>query len=84
MNHYSANTKFGNIYISDKAGVEYTSSLPHVVRDHQGQCDFEKLNSIEGVIFHNSNIKHKLILGISGKRFWSLYGWIDPGSLIFH
>jgi hypothetical protein len=34
MNHYSSNTKFGNIYISDRLGVEFSNSLAHVVRDH--------------------------------------------------
>jgi hypothetical protein len=49
MNHYSGNAKYGNIYISDVSGLDYSLSLFHNVKENQGLCDFEKLASLEGV-----------------------------------
>jgi len=53
VNHYGSKAKFGNIYISDSLGRRYSTSLNNVVRGDRGQCDFEKVQSLEGIYITN-------------------------------
>lgn len=44
----------GNIYQSDSFGTRFSLSLKDNIRDPaDGQCDFEKINGIEGVYISN-------------------------------
>mmetsp|Transcript_17253 Transcript_17253/g.60261 ORF Transcript_17253/g.60261 Transcript_17253/m.60261 type:complete len:875 (-) Transcript_17253:107-2731(-) len=43
----------GNVYISDAQGVRYTLSLPNNVRSSHGECEFDKVLSLEGVYMAN-------------------------------
>jgi hypothetical protein len=52
VNHYSPDAKYGNIYISDAYGLKFEVSLKNNVRDQDGQCDFEKMLSVEGVLIY--------------------------------
>lgn len=53
VNHFGPNSKYGNIYISDETGSKYTFSLSNNVRNMDGQCDFEKVEAIDGVFISN-------------------------------
>lgn len=53
INHFGDNSKFGHIYISDQNGLHYSLSLPNNVRSYDHQCDFEKLNGLEGIYIAN-------------------------------
>lgn len=44
----------GNIYISDSTGTRYSLSLKDNVKDPgDGQCDFEKVASLDGIYISN-------------------------------
>jgi len=43
----------GNVYISDKEGTRFTLSLPNNVRSTSGDCEFDKVLSLEGVYMAN-------------------------------
>merc|ERR1719331_2819391 len=43
----------GNVYISDREGVRFTLSLPNNVRGSSGDCEFDKVLSLEGVYLAN-------------------------------
>lgn len=43
----------GNVYISDKDGVKFTLSLPNNVRSNSGDCEFDKVLSLDGVYLAN-------------------------------
>merc|ERR1740130_1479062 len=43
----------GNVYISDKDGVRFTLSLPNNVRSTSGDCEFDKVLSLDGVYMAN-------------------------------
>ena len=45
--------RFGNIYISDAVGSKYSLSLENNVRDLEGQCDFVKVEALEGIYITN-------------------------------
>jgi hypothetical protein len=53
INHFGQYSKYGHIYISDVQGVNYSQSLRYNVRTNNGQCDFEKVNSLEGLYIAN-------------------------------
>jgi hypothetical protein len=53
INHFGEYSKYGHIYISDEKGVNYSGSLRYNVRGEGGQCDFEKVNSLEGLYIAN-------------------------------
>jgi len=48
-----APSNVGNVYISDAQGVRYTLSLPNNVRSSHGECEFDKVLSLEGVYMAN-------------------------------
>eukprot|EP00922_Rhytidocystis_sp_ex-Travisia-forbesii_P048724 GHVS01072536.1.p1 GENE.GHVS01072536.1~~GHVS01072536.1.p1 ORF type:complete len:907 (+),score=145.46 GHVS01072536.1:205-2925(+) len=43
----------GNVYISDASGLRYSLSLPNNVRTMTGECEFDKVLSLEGVFLAN-------------------------------
>eukprot|EP00922_Rhytidocystis_sp_ex-Travisia-forbesii_P048723 GHVS01072535.1.p1 GENE.GHVS01072535.1~~GHVS01072535.1.p1 ORF type:complete len:907 (+),score=123.35 GHVS01072535.1:202-2922(+) len=43
----------GNVYISDVKGLRYSLSLPNNVRTLSGECEFDKVLSLEGVFLAN-------------------------------
>lgn len=53
VNHKGEGSAWGNVYISNAVGLNYSLSLPHNRRDANGKCDFEKIESIEGVYIAN-------------------------------
>jgi hypothetical protein len=53
VNHQGDGAKWGNVYISDSLGLNYSLSLPHNRRDTNGKCDFEKIQGIEGIYMAN-------------------------------
>jgi len=53
INHFGENSIYGNIYTSGPRGLHYSLSLKHAVRISDDLCDFEKVNSVEGVYIAN-------------------------------
>ncbi len=53
INHFGEVSRYGHIYISDTSGINFSVSLAYNVRSHDNQCDFEKVNSLEGVYISN-------------------------------
>ncbi len=53
INHFGEVSKYGHIYISDANGLKYSQSLKYNVRSYGNQCDFEKINSLEGIYIGN-------------------------------
>lgn len=54
VNHGSTAAKdVGNLYISDDQGVRYTLSLENNVRASAGDCEFDKVLSLDGVYLAN-------------------------------
>lgn len=49
----SDNINTGNVYISDASGLNYTLSLPNNVRTATGECEFDKVLSLDGVYIAN-------------------------------
>lgn len=59
VNHNGEHAQWGNVYISNSIGTNFSLTLPHNRRDANGKCDFEKLQSMEGVYVANyfENVK---------------------------
>jgi len=53
INHLGKSSKYGHIYISDDKGSKYSQSLQYNVRGVNGQCDFKKVDSLEGTYIAN-------------------------------
>lgn len=53
VNHAGEGARWGNVYLSNAIGTNFSLSLPHNRRDENGKCDFEKLQSMEGVYIAN-------------------------------
>jgi len=53
VNHNGEGARWGNVYLSNSIGTNFSLSLPHNRRDENGKCDFEKLQSMEGVYVAN-------------------------------
>lgn len=53
INHFGEYSKYGHVYISDGLGFSYSLSQKYNVRSQDGQCDFEKVNSLEGLYISN-------------------------------
>ena len=53
INHEGEQSKTGNIYISDSTGTRFSISLRNNVRGLDGQCDFEKVQGLEGIYLAN-------------------------------
>jgi hypothetical protein len=53
VNHNGDRARWGNVYISNAIGTNFSLSLPYNRRDENGKCDFEKLQSMEGVYVAN-------------------------------
>ena len=48
----------GHIYISDAAGVQYSLSLAYNLRNSNGDCEFDKIQSLEGIYIANQRDPH--------------------------
>ncbi|CAK9014137.1 Vacuolar protein sorting/targeting protein 10 (Carboxypeptidase Y receptor) (CPY receptor) (Sortilin VPS10) (Vacuolar carboxypeptidase sorting receptor VPS10) [Durusdinium trenchii] len=53
VNHGAKEARVGNVYISDDKGYRFTLSLPNNVRGTNGDCEFDKVLSLEGVYMAN-------------------------------
>mmetsp|Transcript_55401 Transcript_55401/g.129702 ORF Transcript_55401/g.129702 Transcript_55401/m.129702 type:complete len:849 (-) Transcript_55401:182-2728(-) len=57
MLHVNHGTKepygVGNVYVSDKDGTRYSLSLPNNVRSTTGDCEFDRVLSLDGVYIAN-------------------------------
>ena len=53
MNHFGDVSQYGHVYTSGPRGLKYNLSLRNNVRSSDNQCDFEKVNSVEGVYVAN-------------------------------
>mmetsp|Transcript_9585 Transcript_9585/g.17178 ORF Transcript_9585/g.17178 Transcript_9585/m.17178 type:complete len:882 (-) Transcript_9585:147-2792(-) len=53
VNHGQKEAQVGNVYISDAKGSRFTLSLPNNVRGSSGDCEFDKVMSLEGVYLAN-------------------------------
>ncbi len=60
INHYGDNAKFGNIYGSDSSGVYFNLILEHNARDANSNCEFDRVQGIEGNFF--SIFKKKILI----------------------
>eukprot|EP00914_Ancora_sagittata_P014525 GHVO01028384.1.p1 GENE.GHVO01028384.1~~GHVO01028384.1.p1 ORF type:complete len:816 (-),score=140.45 GHVO01028384.1:141-2588(-) len=43
----------GNVYVSDASGLRYSLSLAHNVRTASGECEFDKVHSLDGAYIAN-------------------------------
>jgi len=53
VNHGAKEAQVGSVYISDEKGYRFTLSLPNNVRGSNGDCEFDKVLSLEGVYMAN-------------------------------
>ena len=53
VNHFGEKSKYGHIYISDASGTRYSASLKYNIRGSNNQCDFQKVESLEGSYIAN-------------------------------
>lgn len=53
INHFGEQSKYGHVYISDSKGSSFSLSLPHNIRGYDNQCDFERLQGLEGIYIAN-------------------------------
>ena len=53
INHFGEYSNYGHVYISDADGLRYSLSLKYNIHSSNGQCDFEKINSLEGLYISN-------------------------------
>jgi hypothetical protein len=73
VNHGSKEpANVGNVYISDKEGVHFTLSLPNNVRGSNGNCEFDRILSLEGV--YMANFKDFSRAGDSGSSKGAAFG----------
>lgn len=54
IHHETQDFKQSNVYVSDWRGYELGLSLLYNVRNSNGECDFEKISSNEGVFIANT------------------------------
>jgi len=48
----------GHIYISDASGIGYSLSLAYNLRNSNGDCEFDKIRSLEGIYIANQRDPH--------------------------
>lgn len=61
VNHGSvAPFSTGNVYVSDKDGTRFSLSLPNNVRGTGGDCEFDKVLSLDGVYIANVKDLHRV------------------------
>lgn len=53
INHFGEHSRYGHVYTSDSNGLKYNLSIKYNVRSDSNQCDFEKVNSLEGIYIAN-------------------------------
>ncbi|KAK2194656.1 bifunctional Sortilin [Babesia duncani] len=52
-NYEGTDVEVGNVYISDASGLHFSLSLPNNIRAASGECEFDKVYSLEGVYIAN-------------------------------
>lgn len=60
IHHETEGFKQSNVYVSDWRGYELGLSLLYNVRNSNGDCDFEKIESNEGVYIANAYDSEKV------------------------
>lgn len=65
MLHVNHGYNVGNVYVSSSDGTRFTLSLPNNVRSSTGDCEFDKVLSLEGVYLAN---QHKGAGAATGKK----------------
>lgn len=55
MLHVNHGGNVGNVYISEKTGTKFSLSLPNNVRTTGGDCEFDKVMSLEGIYLANQH-----------------------------
>ena len=53
VNHFGENSKHGHIYVSDLQGTKFSLSLHNNIRMTEGQCDFDRINGLDGIYIAN-------------------------------
>mmetsp|Transcript_30668 Transcript_30668/g.27864 ORF Transcript_30668/g.27864 Transcript_30668/m.27864 type:complete len:205 (+) Transcript_30668:722-1336(+) len=53
INHEGENSRYGNIYVSDSTGHRFNLALQGNVREMTGQCDFERVQGLDGIYLAN-------------------------------
>ncbi|EUD69404.1 hypothetical protein C922_00267 [Plasmodium inui San Antonio 1] len=55
VNHGTSSDRMntGNVYISDASGLNYSLSLPNNIRTSSGECEFDRILSLDGVYIAN-------------------------------
>lgn len=53
INHFGKNSRYGHVYISDSTGNNFSLSLANNIRSHDNQCDFERIEGLEGLYIAN-------------------------------
>lgn len=53
VNHFGEKSKHGHIYTSDLQGQKFSLSLKNNIRMSEGQCDFDKINGLDGIFIAN-------------------------------
>ena len=53
INHLKPNSIMGTTYVSDSTGTRFKISLNHTVRTEEGQCDFERVQGLDGIYIAN-------------------------------
>ena len=65
VNHFKEHSYFGDIYISDNDGDNFSLSLRHNLKNTEGQSEFEKVSGIYGIYMANAFdeefIKHNIL-----------------------
>ena len=54
VNHFGTSSKYGHVYLNGEDFSKYSLSLKYNLRNSNNQCDFEKLQSLEGLYIANA------------------------------
>lgn len=54
INHFGETSEFGHVYVSDFTGTKFSLALPYNIRSADNQCDFDRINGLEGIYISNS------------------------------
>ena len=54
VNHFGDKSKHGHIYTSDISGTKFSLSLHNNIRMVEGQCDFDKVDGLDGIFLANA------------------------------
>lgn len=71
----------GNVYISDATGLRYTLSLPNNVRTMSGECEFDKVTSLDGVFIANFKDNIEMSDGMESRLESDIANTIEEDAL---